>query len=190
MDFIDLKSQRTRLERVIDDGISKVLQSGSFIMGPEVRELEDQLSGYIRAQHAISCANGTDALLLPMMAWNIGPGDAVFCPSFTYCASAEAIALLGASPVLVDIEKDTFNMRPESLARAIADIQAKGQLTPRAVMVVDLFGQAANYPRLAPIAHEHGLKLISDSAQAFGTCLLYTSPSPRDQRGSRMPSSA
>lgn len=171
MDFIDLKSQQARLKEKIDAGVAKVLQSGAYIMGPEVRELEHQLSEYCDAKHALTCANGTDALLLPMMAWEIGPGDAVFCPSFTYCASAEAIALLGATPVFVDVEKDTFNMSAVSLADAVADIKAKGELTPRAVMVVDLFGQSADYPRIAPIIREHGLKLISDSAQAFGTKL-------------------
>lgn len=169
MDFIDLKSQQARLKQKIDEGIADVLRSGAYIMGPQVHELEHQLSKFMGAKHALTCANGTDALLLPMMAWNIGKGDAVFCPSFTYCASAEAIALLGATPVFVDVERDTFNMSATSLAEAIADIEAAGELTPRAVMVVDLFGQCADYPKLAPIVRAHGLRLISDSAQAFGT---------------------
>lgn len=171
MDFIDLKSQQARLKQTIDTNIENVLKSGAYIMGPEVTELEGKLSRFVGATHALTCANGTDALLLPMMAWEIGPGDAVFCPSFTYCASAEAIALLGATPVFVDVEKDTFNMSPASLSAAIAHIKATSELTPRAVMIVDLFGQSADYPRLAPIAQKHGLKLISDCAQAFGTTL-------------------
>ena len=171
MDFIDLKSQQARLKQTIDTNIENVLKSGAYIMGPEVTELEGKLSRFVGATHALTCANGTDALLLPMMAWEIGPGDAVFCPSFTYCASAEAIALLGATPVFVDVEKDTFNMSPASLSAAIAHIKATSELMPRAVMIVDLFGQSADDPRLAPIAKKHGLKLISDCAQAFGTTL-------------------
>ena len=171
MDFIDLKSQQARLKQIIDQNLSDVLRSGAYIMGPQVGELEQKLATYMGAEYALSCANGTDALLLPMMAWQIGPGDAVFCPSFTYCASAEAIALIGATPVFVDVEKDTFNICPASLEKAISDITDNSALTPRAVMVVDLFGQSADYPRLAPIARAAGLKILSDSAQAFGTTL-------------------
>ena len=171
INFIDLAAQRLRLKEQIDARIAKVLDEGRYIMGPEVFELERQLARFTNAHHALSCANGTDALLLPMMAWEIGPGDAVFCPSFTYCASAEAIALLGATPVFVDIDPETYNMCSISLRCAIEDIKAAGKYTPRAVMTVDLFGQPANYPALAPIAKEHNLKIIADSAQGFGTTL-------------------
>jgi len=171
MQFIDLHAQQARLKNEIDAGIADVLRHGRYILGPQVKTFEAELSNFASAKHAITCANGTDALLLPLLAWDIGPGDAVFCPSFTYCATAEVIALRGATPVFVDIDRDTYNMGPESLKTAIAQVQKQGQLTPRAVIIVDLFGQCANYPALAPIAREAGLKIISDSAQGFGSTL-------------------
>ena len=177
MHFIDLNKQRLRIKDELDTKIAHILQSGQFIMGPEVFELESSLATYAQAKHALTCANGTDALLLPMMAWEIGAGDAVFCPSFTYCASAEAIALLGATPILVDIDRDTYNMSPTSLERAIVDTKAAGDLTPKAVMTVDLFGQSADYPAIVTIVRQLGLKLISDSAQGFGTTLDNKPPS-------------
>jgi UDP-2-acetamido-2-deoxy-ribo-hexuluronate aminotransferase len=169
--FIDLQAQRGRLEDEINTGIQNVLAHGAFVMGPEVRELESKLAAFGQAKHALGCANGTDALLLLMMAWEIGPGDGVFCPSFTFCATAEIIANVGASPVFVDIERDTYNISPESLERAIVEIKATGKLMPKAIIAVDLFGQSADYERLAEIAKKHGLKLLSDSAQGFGTTL-------------------
>lgn len=177
MHFIDLNRQRLRLKDELDTNITHVLQAGQFIMGPEVFALERRLAAYCNVGHSISCANGTDALLLPMMAWGIGPGDAVFCPSFTYCASAEAIALLGATPVFVDIERDTYNMSAVSLEQAIIDTEATGDLVPKAVMTVDLFGQSADYPTITPIVRKYGLKLIADSAQGFGTTLNKKHPS-------------
>jgi len=129
------------------------------------------LATFAGAKHAVSCANGTDALLLPLLAWNIGPGDAVFCPSFTYCATAEVIALRGATPIFVDVDRNTYNMDPENLKTAIAQVQREGQLTPRAVIIVDLFGQCADYPALAPIIRSAGMKVISDCAQGFGSTL-------------------
>ena len=171
INFIDLSAQRARLQSDMDARIAKVLSEGRFIMGPEVIELERALANFSNAKHALSCANGTDALLLPMMAWQIGPGDAVFCPSFTYCATAEAIALLGATPVFFDIDPDTYNICPKSFRCAVEDVLSEGAYTPRAVIVVDLFGQSANYPAITPIAREHGLKIIADSAQGFGTTL-------------------
>ena len=171
MHFIDLHAQQARLKTEIDAGIADVLRQGRYILGPQVETFEIELAKFAQAQHAISCANGTDALLLPLLAWNIGPGDAVFCPSFSYCATAEVIALRGATPVFVDIDRDTYNMDPDSLKTAIAQIQQEGQLTPRAVIVVDLFGQCADYRALAPIAREAGLKIISDCAQGFGSTL-------------------
>ncbi|MEO6340510.1 MAG: DegT/DnrJ/EryC1/StrS aminotransferase family protein, partial [Caulobacteraceae bacterium] len=132
---------------------------------------EAQLAAFGGARHALSCANGTDALALPLMAWGIGRGDAVFCPSFTFAATAEVVPWFDATPVFVDILPDTYNMDPASLERAIAEVKARGELTPRAVIAVDLFGQPADYPAIAAIARRHGLKLIADSAQGFGSTL-------------------
>lgn len=171
MQFIDLHAQQARLKSEISAGITDVLRHGRYILGPQVETFETELAKFVNAKHAISCANGTDALLLPLLAWNIGPGDAVICPSFSYCATAEVIALRGATPVFVDIDRDTYNMDPASLKTAIAQIQQQGQLTPRAVIIVDLFGQCANYPTLAPIIRDAGLKVISDCAQGFGSTL-------------------
>lgn len=171
IDFIDLNAQQKRIKSEIDAGIAKVLSEGRYIMGPEVEAFEAKLANYGQAKYALGCANGTDALLLPLMAWNIGPGEAVFCPSFSYCATAEVIAHLGATPVFVDIDRETYNVDPESLKQAIADVKSQGELTPRAIISVDLFGQSANYDLIQPIARENRLKLIADSAQAFGTTL-------------------
>lgn len=169
LEFIDLKTQQARLKPQIDAAIAKVLAEGRYVMGPEVSEFEHALAGFGEAKHALGCANGTDALLLPMMAWRIGRGDAVFCPSFTFSATAEAIALLGATPVFVDVDRDTYNMDAENLEAAIAQVKADGDLVPRAVITVDLFGQCADYEALTPVVRAHGLKLIADSAQGFGT---------------------
>ena len=171
IDFIDLKSQQARLKDDIDRRIAAVLAHGRYVMGPEVSEFEERLAAFGEARYALGCANGTDAILLPLMAWDIGPSDAVFCPSFTYCATAEVVALRRATPVFVDIERDTYNMCPASLRQAIQGVIEKGELTPKAVIVVDLFGQCADYEALAPVAREFGLKLIADSAQGFGSTL-------------------
>jgi len=156
IEFIDLKAQQRRLKDDIDAGIAKVLAEGRYIMGPEVKEFEAKLAAFGEAKHALGCANGTDALILPMLAWGIGPGDAVFCPSFTYCATAEIVAHVGATPVFIDIDRDTYNMDVASLRRAIEDVKAKGELTPRAVIAVDLFGQSADYKAIASATTEHG----------------------------------
>jgi len=169
--FIDLQAQRARLGQPLEDAILKVVRSGAYIMGPEIAQFEAALSAFGQAPHALSCASGTDALVLPLMAWGIGPGDAVFCPSFTFAATAEAVALVGASPVFVDILPDTFNLDPEKLEAAIQAVKAKGELTPKAIIAVDLFGQPADYPAIFEVAQRHGLKLISDSAQGFGCTL-------------------
>jgi UDP-2-acetamido-2-deoxy-ribo-hexuluronate aminotransferase len=169
--FIDLAAQQARLKPEIDAAIQRVLAHGQYVMGPEVGLLERQLAGFAGAAHAVSCANGTEAVALPLMAWEIGPGDAVFCPSFTFAATGEVIPWLGASPVFVDILPDTYNMDPDRLDAAILAVEAEGRLKPRAVIVVDLFGQPADYPALAAVAHRHGVKLIADSAQAFGATL-------------------
>ncbi len=171
MQFIDLQAQRARIKEPINTAIQTVLEHGRFVMGPEVGELEGKLAAFGQAKHALGCANGTDALILPLMAWGIGPGDAVFCPSFSYCATAEVVPLLGATPVFVDIDRDTYNMDAASLRAAIEGIIAQGDLKPRAIISVDLFGQSADYEAIAPIAREFGLKLIADSAQGFGSTL-------------------
>lgn len=165
--FIDLKAQRRRLGPQIEAAIGRVLEHGAFIMGPEVRELEAQLAAYAGVKHCISCASGTDALMMVLMAKGIGPGDAVFCPSFTFAATAEVVALLGASPVFVDVREDDFNIDPQSLAAAIPVAEAAG-LTPRAIIAVDLFGQPADYRALQPLADAHGLWILADAAQSFG----------------------
>jgi dTDP-4-amino-4,6-dideoxygalactose transaminase len=169
--FIDLQAQRKRLGQPLEDAILKVVRSGAYIMGPEIGEFERQLAAFGQAPFALSCGSGTEALVLPLMAWGIGPGDAVFCPSFTFAATAEAMPLVGASPVFVDIDPDTYNMDPESLQAAIEAVKREGKLTPRAVIAVDLFGQPADYPSIARVCAKHGLKLIADSAQGFGCTL-------------------
>lgn len=171
MDFIDLQTQQTRIKAEIDAGIARVLAHGRYVFGPEIDELEGKLASFAGAEYAIACANGTDAILLNLMAWGIGPGDAVFCPSFTFCATAEVIALAGATPVFVDVERDTYNIDARSLAEAIDAIVRYGKYRPKAVIAVDLFGQSANYPSIAEICRAYQLKLIADSAQGFGTTL-------------------
>jgi dTDP-4-amino-4,6-dideoxygalactose transaminase len=169
--FIDLAAQQRRIKPEIDAAIARVLAHGAYVMGPEVRAFEEQLAAFSGAAHAIGCANGTDAILLPLMAWEIGPGDAVFCPSFTFAATGEVMPLVGASPVFVDIRPDTYNLDPVKLEAAIQAVKAEGRLTPRAIIAVDLFGQPADYPAISAIAKRHGLKLIADSAQGFGCTL-------------------
>jgi dTDP-4-amino-4,6-dideoxygalactose transaminase len=176
IEFIDLQAQRRHLGARIDEAMRRVLNHGCFIMGPEIEELEAQLSTFGTSERAVSCASGTDALLLPLMAWKIGLNgggrrDAVFTPSFTFASTAEMVALAGATPVFVDVRSDTFNMNPSQLQLAVEEVKAKGELTPRAVIAVDLFGQMADYPALKDICRSHGLKLVSDAAQAFGGTL-------------------
>ena len=168
--FIDLQAQRRRLGERIDEAMARVLAHGRFIMGPEVRELEDRLGAFCGAKHAIACASGTDALLLALMAEGIGPGDAVFVPAFAFVATAEMAALAGATPVFVDVLPDTFNMDPKSLDAAIGIAEGLG-LRPRAVIPVDLFGQPADYGRIGAIADKHGLTVVADAAQSFGAAL-------------------
>lgn len=171
IEFIDLKAQQKRIKPEIDAGIAKVLAEGRYVMGPEVKQLEKELAEFGQAKHVLGCANGTDALILPMMAWKIPRGAAVFCPSFTYCATAEIIAIMGAVPVFVDIDRETYNMCPKSLKAAIEGVKKEGKMEAFAIIAVDLFGQSADYNAIAPIAREHDLKLIADSAQGFGTTL-------------------
>jgi dTDP-4-amino-4,6-dideoxygalactose transaminase len=169
--FIDLQAQRVRLGQSLEDAILKVVRSGAFVMGPEITALEAELARFGKAPHALACGSGTEALLLPLMAWGVGPGDAVFCPSFTFAATAEVMPLIGAEPVFVDIDPVTYNLDAASLEAAILNVVGEGRLTPKAIIAVDLFGQPADYPAIAEIAVRHGLKLIADSAQGFGCTL-------------------
>ena len=165
--FIDVAAQRRRLGRRIDDAIARVLAHCQFVMGPEVHALEAELAAFCGARHAICVASGTDALLLALLAKGIGPGDAVFCPAFTFAATAEPVALLNATPVFVDVEEASFNLDCLSLERAIATAKQRG-LRPKAVIPVDLFGQSADYDAIAPVASAEGLFVIADAAQSFG----------------------
>ncbi|HYA07100.1 MAG TPA: DegT/DnrJ/EryC1/StrS aminotransferase family protein [Xanthobacteraceae bacterium] len=165
--FIDVVAQRRRLGRAIDDAIARVLAHCQFILGPEVRALEAELAAFCGARHAIGCSSGTDALLLVLMAWEIGPGDAVICPSFTYHATAEMVALLGATPVMADIAAESFNLDPQSLERAVATAERSG-LKAKAVIPVDLFGLPADHNAIAAIAAAHGMAVLDDAAQSFG----------------------
>jgi dTDP-4-amino-4,6-dideoxygalactose transaminase len=165
--FIDVAAQRRRLGRAIDDAVARVLAHCQFIQGPEVHVLEAELAAFCGARHAIGCASGTDALLLVLMAWQIGPGDAVICPSFTYHATAEMVALLGATPIIADVLTDTFNLDPASCERAVATAKRLG-LNPRAIIPVDLFGLPADHDAIAAIADTHRLLVLDDAAQAFG----------------------
>lgn len=168
MQFIDLATQYQHLKQRIDKRIQTVLDHGHYIMGPEVEQLEQKLADYVGVKHCISCANGTDALQLAMMVLDIKPGDAVFCPTFTFFATAEVIAYAGATPVFVDSDARTFNICPQDLERRIQTVIAEGKLTPRAIIAVDLFGLPANYPELEQLATKYNLKLIEDAAQGFG----------------------
>src|ERR1700752_99212 len=165
--FIDLAAQRRRLSRAIDDAVARVLAHCQFIQGPEVHVLEAELAAFCGARHAIGCASGTDALLLLLMAWEIGPGDAVICPSFTYHATAEMVVLLGATPIIADVLPDTFNLDPASCERAVVTAKRLG-LNPRAIIPVDLFGLPADHDAIAAIAAKYNLLVLDDAAQAFG----------------------
>ena len=169
--LIDLQAQRKRLGAPLERAILDAVQGGHWVMGPQVAELEKRLAEFVGVRHAIACANGTDALMIVLRAWDIGPGDAVFVPAFTFAASAEVVALVGATPVFVDVLEDTYNMDPASLEAAIAMVRREGKLKPRAAMPVDLFGQAADYRALEPLIAREGLKLLCDAAQGFGALL-------------------
>lgn len=165
--FMDLAGQQQNIRPQLEDAILRVLDHGQYIMGPEVKAFEAKLQEFTGVNHAITCANGTDALTLVLMAWGIGPGDAVFVPSFTYVATAEAPVQLGATPFFVDVCEDTFNLDPESLKQAIIDCRKLG-LRPKAVIPVDLFGQPADVDAIVHIAHAERIKVLIDSAQSFG----------------------
>lgn len=165
--FIDLPAQQARIRTRLESAIARVLDEGAYIMGPQVKELESQLAQFSGAKHCLSCANGTDALQLALMALKIGPNDAVFVPSFTFAATAEVVPYVNATPVFVDCLPDTFNMDPESLKRAILHARSEG-LRPACVIPVDLFGLPADYDAIMAIARENDMYVIGDSAQGFG----------------------
>lgn len=168
MQFIDLGAQRARIQDRLEKSLAKVLDEGRYILGPEVTEFEQKLAEYVGVKHVVACANGTDALLIPLMANGIGPGDAVFCPSFTFAATAEVVALTGATPVFVDVDPDTYNIDTGSLEAAIAEVRREGRLTPKGMVPVDLFGQPALYDLINAIAVREGLFIIEDAAQSMG----------------------
>jgi dTDP-4-amino-4,6-dideoxygalactose transaminase len=165
--FIDIVEQRHRLGKRIDDAVAGVLTHCQFINGPEVARLEADLAAFSGAKHVIACASGTDALLMVLMAKKIGPGDAVICPTFTFCATGEVVALLGATPVFVDVDEATFNIDPNSLKDGIAVARKRG-LKPKAIIPVDLFGQPADHDAIAAIAEAEGMFVLDDAAQGFG----------------------
>jgi len=168
MQFRDLNRQYKAMKTDMDHAVAGVLNEGNFISGNQVKELEKQLADYIGVRHCITCASGTDALSLALMAWDIGVGDAVFVPDFTFFASGETVALRGAMPVFVDVEEDSFNMSWDSLEQAVLEVQKEGKLKPRAVVAVDLFGQPADYAGIRNITDKYGLLLLEDGAQGFG----------------------
>ena len=165
--FIDIAAQRRRLGKSVDEAVGRVLAHCQFINGPEVTQLEAALAAFSGAKHVVTCASGTDALLMVLMAKGVGRGDAVLCPSFTFCATGEAVALTGATPVFVDVDEATFNIDANSLKRGIATAQKLG-LKPRAVIPVDLFGQSADHDAIGAIAEAEGIFVLDDAAQAFG----------------------
>lgn len=168
MKFLDLKTQQKRIRKPLEKRINKILDHGAYIMGPEVFELEEKLADYCEVKHAISCSSGTDALLIPLMAWGIGPGDAVFTTPFTYHATAEVVSILGATPVLVDVYHSTYNIDCEKLEIEIKRVVEEGELKPKAIIPVDLFGLPARYRLINEIAKKYDLKVLEDAAQSFG----------------------
>jgi len=168
MQFRDLKRQYEVLKTEIDKAVVDVAGSSAYIMGPQVKELEAELAAYVGVKHCISCANGTDALTIGLKVWNVGPGDAVFVPDFTFFSSAEVVSLEGAVPVFVDVDEETFNIDAADLERKIAAVVADGSLTPKAIIAVDLYGLPANYPAVRAVADKYGLPILEDGAQGFG----------------------
>ena len=168
MEFRDLKAQYQHLKSEIDEVVLNIMEGANFISGYQVSVLEKELAEYVGVKHCITCGNGTDALVLALMAWNVGKGDAVFVPDFTFFASAEAPAFLGATPVFVDVNERTFNISPDDLEAAIQEVMKEGKLVPKAIIAVDLFGQPAEYPRILEIAKKYNLLVLEDGAQGFG----------------------
>ena len=168
MQFIDLKKQYEVLKEEIDNNIQECLDEGNYIMGNHVKKLEEELAEYVGRKHCISCANGTDALSLVLMAWGVKEGDAVFVPSFTFYSTSEVVSLLNAEPIFVDVDERTFNIDPDKLEKAILQVKEEGKLNPKAIIPVDLFGQCADYDRILEIAKKHDLFVLEDGAQGFG----------------------
>lgn len=168
LQFIDLQAQFRDIQKEVEDAVLNVLRGGRYIMGPEVAELEGELARFAGTRHCISCASGTDALVMALMAKGVGPGDAVFTPPFTFVATAEAIATVGATPVFVDVDPATFNIDPDELGEAVGRVRDQATLEPRGIIAVDLFGLPADYERINAIAQGSGLFVIEDAAQSFG----------------------
>lgn len=168
MEFIDLKAQYAHLKDKIDNNIQKVLNDSHYIMGEEVKELEEELAKYVGRKYCATCANGTDALTIAMKAFDIKQGDAVFVPTFTFYSTSEVVSLEGATPIFIDVDDRTFNINVEKLEKAIKEVIAEGKLQPKAIIPVDLFGQTANFPAIMKIADKYNLKVVEDGAQGFG----------------------
>lgn len=168
MQFIDLKTQYNRIKEKVDSSVLNVLDHGRYVFGPEITELEEKLADYAGVKHALACSSGTDALLIPLMAMEIGPGDAIFTTSFTFVATAEVVCLTGATPIFVDIDPVTFNMDPNKLEEALEYVKRETELTPKIVMPVDLFGIPADFDPIISFCEKHDLTLIEDAAQGFG----------------------
>jgi dTDP-4-amino-4,6-dideoxygalactose transaminase len=168
MQFIDLAAQQRRIRRQLEERIRKVLDHGQYILGPEIRELEEKLAAFVKMPYAVSVASGTDALLMPLMVEKIGPGDAVFTSTFTFIATAEVIELLGATAVFVDIDSETYNIDPLKLEAAIVKTISEKRLKPKGIIPVDLFGQPADYRAIQAIADKYNLFVLEDAAQSFG----------------------
>jgi UDP-2-acetamido-2-deoxy-ribo-hexuluronate aminotransferase len=168
MQFIDLAKQQSLIKTNLDKRIQDVLAHGKYIMGPEIKEMEAQLAEYVGVKHCVSCSSGTDALLMPLMAWDVGPGDAVFTTPFTFIATAEVIQLLGATPIFVDIDPISYNISPQLLDDAIGQVIERGELNPKAIIPVDLFGLPADYAAIELISKKYDIKILEDAAQGFG----------------------
>lgn len=171
MEFRDLKRQYQALKGKIDPAVAEVMASAGFIGGAKVKALEERLARYVGVKHCVTCGNGTDALALMLMAWGVGPGDAVFVPDFTFFASGEVVPFVGAVPVFYDVCPETFNASAESLEQAIQAVIVEGQYKPKAVVAVDLYGLPADYAAIGAVADKYGLKVLEDAAQGFGGCI-------------------
>ncbi len=171
MNFVDLSRQYERIKENLNNRLQKVFSSCRFILGEEILELENKLSEFVGRKYCVTCSSGTDALLMPLLAWNIGHGDAVFTTPFTFIATSEVIRLVGATPVFVDIDADTFNIDPNKLEEKIQQVLKQNKLTPKAIIPVDLFGLPADYPKILEIANKYGLYVLEDAAQSFGASL-------------------
>jgi UDP-2-acetamido-2-deoxy-ribo-hexuluronate aminotransferase len=171
MQFRDLKSQYKHIKGTVDTNIQEVINDGNFIQGNQIKELEERLADYVGVKHCITCANGTDALQLAFMAWGVGSGDAVFVPDFTFFSSGEVVSAVGATPIFVDVDSDTYNISVNSLIKMIEKVVNDGIYKPRVIVAVDLFGQPADYNELRKTADKYGMYILEDSAQGFGGML-------------------